>query len=123
MNTTRSISRIAAYSLAAALAGMAPALRAEQAKPPCPDGPGWMAGYGMGHGMMGGYGMGPGMMMGSYWGSGLDLTSEQQTRVNKIQDDTRKLHWNLMNEMMNQQARLRDLYLAPKRNDGAIDTA
>jgi len=143
MNTTRSFSRIAAYSLAAALAGTAPALKAEQAKPPYPDGPGtmWgygmgpgmmggygmgpgmMGGYGMGPGMMGGYGMGPGMMMGPYWGSGLDLTDEQQTRINKIQDDTRKSHWNLMNEIQNQQARLRDLNLEPKRNDAAIDSA
>jgi len=138
MNTTRSFSRIAAYSLAAALAGTAPALQAEEVKRPCPDGygmgPGMMGGYGMGPGMMGGYGMGPGMMgggqgmgpgmmMGPYWGSGLDLTSEQQTQVNKIQDDTRKSHWNLMNEMMNQQAKLRDLNQAPKRNDAAIDSA
>jgi len=138
MNTTRSFSRIAAYSLAAALAGTAPALQAEEVKRPCPDGygmgPGMMGGYGMGPGMMGGYGMGPGMMgggqgmgpgmmMGPYWGSGLDLTSEQQTRVNKIQDDTRKSHWNLMSEMHNQQARLRDLNLAPKRDDAEIDSA
>ena len=98
-------------------------------------GPGMMGGYGMGPGMMGGYGgygMGPGMMggygmghgmMGPYWGSGLDLTQEQQTRVNQIQDETRKAHWTLMGEMMNQQARLRDLNLAPKRDDAAIDAA
>ncbi len=94
-------------------------------------GPGMMGGsggYGMGPGMMGGYGgygMGPGMMgmMGPYWGSGLDLSPEQQTRINKIQDDTRKAHWALMGEMMNQQARLRDLNQAPKRDEAAIDRA
>lgn len=95
-------------------------------------GPGMMGGYGTGSGMMGGYGMGSGMMggygighgmMGPYWGSGLDLTQEQQTRVNQIQDETRKAHWTLMGEMMNQQARLRDLYQAPKRDDAAIDQA
>ena len=143
MNTTRSFSRIAAYCLALALGGTAPALQAEQPNPQYPYGPGMMGGYGMGPGMMGGYGMGPGMMggygmgpgmmggygmgpgmmMGGYWGSGLDLTSEQQARINKIQDDTRKSHWNLMGEMMDQQARLRDLYQAPKRNDAAIDAA
>jgi len=91
-------------------------------------GPGMMGGYGgygMGPGMMGGYGgygMGPGMM-GPYWGSGLDLSVEQQAKVNKIQDETRKAHWALMGEMMNQQARLRDLYQAPKRDDAAIDRA
>ena len=87
-------------------------------------GPGMMGGggYEMGSGMMG-YGMGPGMMMGPYWGSGLDLTAEQQARINKIQDETRKAHWALMGEMMNQQARLRDLNLAPKRDNAAIDAA
>ncbi|MHB1093281.1 Spy/CpxP family protein refolding chaperone [Thiobacillus sp.] len=85
-------------------------------------GPGMMGGgYGMGPGMMGGgYGMGPGMM-GPCWGSGLDLTPEQQARINKIQDETRKAHWAIMGEMMNQQATLRDLNLAPKRDNAAID--
>jgi Spy/CpxP family protein refolding chaperone len=89
-------------------------------------GPGMMGGgYGMGPG--GGYGMGPGMMgggmMGAYWGSGLDLTDQQRAKINKIQDETRKAHWALMGEMMDQQARLRDLYQAPKRDDAAIDAA
>ena len=84
-------------------------------------GPGMMGGGG--YGMMGGYGMGPGMMMGPYWGSGLDLSPEQQARINKIQDETRKAHWALMGEMMNQQATLRDLNLAPKRDNAAIDRA
>ncbi|MBD3811479.1 MAG: Spy/CpxP family protein refolding chaperone [Betaproteobacteria bacterium] len=86
-------------------------------------GPGMMGGgYGMGPGMMGGYGMGPGMM-GPYWGSGLDLTPDQQAKINKIQDETRKAHWAMMGEMMNQQAKLRDLNLAPKRDNAAIDAA
>jgi Spy/CpxP family protein refolding chaperone len=139
MNHTRHFSRLAACSLALALAGTAPPLlAADPPPPPCQGdpgmmggygmGPGMMGGYGMGHGMMGGYGMGPGMMgghgmMGPYWGSGLDLSAEQQTKVNKIQDETRQSHWALMGEMMNQQARLRDLYEAPKRDDAAIDAA
>lgn len=97
-------------------------------------GPGMMGGYGgygmgpgmmggRGYGMMGGYGMGPGMMMGPFWGSGLDLSAEQQARINKIQDETRKAHWALMGQMMDQQARLRDLNLAPKRDNAAIDAA
>lgn len=87
-------------------------------------GPGMMGGYGMGPGMMGGYGygMGPGMM-GGYWGSGIDLTEEQQAKINKIQDETRKTHWALMSAMMDQQAKLRDLYAAPKRDQAAIDQA
>jgi Spy/CpxP family protein refolding chaperone len=152
MKTTRYFSRLAACSLFVALTGTAPALQAEQTDPPKPYGPGMMGGYGMGPGMMGGYGMGQGMMggygmgpgmmggygmghgmmggygmgqgmMGDYWGIGLDLTDEQQAKVNKIQDETRKSHWALMGEMMNQQARLRDLNLAPKRDSAAIDAA
>ena len=136
MNNTRHFSRLAACSLALVLSGTAPALQAaDQPSPPYQNGPGWMGdygmgpgmmggygGYGMGHGMMGGYGMGSGMM-GPCWGSGLGLTEDQQARINRIQDETRKSHWALMNEMMNQQARLRDLYQAPKRDNAAIDAA
>ncbi|MBF3439865.1 Spy/CpxP family protein refolding chaperone [Burkholderia pseudomallei] len=85
-------------------------------------GRGMMGGYGMGPGMMRGDGMGPGMMMGfGGWPSGLDLTSEQRAKINRIQDDTRKAHWALMGDMMDQQAKLRDLYDAPKRDGAAID--
>jgi len=132
MNTTRHFSRLAAYSLLVTLTGTAPALQAEQTDPPYAYGPGMMGGCGMGPGMMGGCGMGPGMkggygmgpgMMGDYWGIGLDLTDDQQAKVNKIHDETRKSNWTLMGEMMNQQARLRDLNLAPKRDSAAIDAA
>ena len=147
MTHSRHFSRLAAYSLAVVLTGMAPTVLAADAEPTPPSppyqggpgmmggygmGPGMMGGYGMGPGMMGGYGMGPGMMggygmgpgmMGAYWGSGLDLTEEQQAKINKIQDETRKLHCALMSEMMDQQAKLRDLYLAPKRDSAAIDAA
>lgn len=119
MNITRP-SRLAAFGLAALLSGTAPALLAADPPPPPQYGPGMMNGYG-------GYGMGPGMMgggmMGPYWGSGLDLTPDQQAKINKIQDETRKAHWALMGEMMNQQAKLRDLNLAPKRDNAAIDAA
>ncbi|MDO9008432.1 MAG: Spy/CpxP family protein refolding chaperone [Thiobacillus sp.] len=129
MNNARHFSRLAAYSLVVGLSGTAPALLADQTRPPCQDGHGMMGGDGMGPGMMGGYGMGPGMMsgygmgpgmMGAYWGSGLDLTDDQQSRVNKIQDETRKSHWAMMRDMMNQQAKLCALYQAPKRDNAAI---
>lgn len=152
MNSTRYFKQLAACSLALALSGTAPGLLADTPKPPCPDdrgmmggygmgmGPGMMGGYGMGPNMMDGYGMGPDMMggmgagmmggygmghgmRGAYWGSGLDLTDEQQAKVNAIQDETRKTHWAMMGEMMNQRARLRDLNLAPKRDEAAIDAA
>ncbi len=127
MNKARFIARLAIPALAVALLGSAPPLLAAQPKnPPPSDGyGGW--GPGMGPGMMGGYGMGMGMgpgMMGGHrwrWGRGLDLTDEQRTSINKIQDETRKSHWALMGEMMDQQAKLRDLHEAPKRDQEAID--
>ncbi|AHI64907.1 Spy/CpxP family protein refolding chaperone [Burkholderia thailandensis] len=83
-------------------------------------GRGMMGGYGMGPGMMRGYG--PGMMMGFGGGPGdLDLTTEQRAKINRIQDETRKTHWALMGNMMDQQAKLRDLYDAPKHDSAAID--
>ena len=87
-------------------------------------GPGMMGGYGMGPGMMGGYGMGPGMgngPMGGYWGRGLDLSEEQRSKVNAIQDEVRKQHWGLMGSMMDEQSRLRDLYEAAKPDSAAIE--
>ncbi|MDQ1314034.1 MAG: hypothetical protein QG662_143 [Pseudomonadota bacterium] len=87
-------------------------------------GPGMMGGYGMGPGMMGGYGMGPGMMGGGY-GKGPqgmpDLSAEQQTKISKIHEETRKKHWELMGMVMEEQARLRALYDAPKPDSAAIN--
>jgi Spy/CpxP family protein refolding chaperone len=62
-------------------------------------------------------------MMGGRMGlyDALDLSDEQQTKINKIQDETRKSHWSIMGEMMDQQAELRDLYSAPKQDSAAID--
>jgi Spy/CpxP family protein refolding chaperone len=86
-------------------------------------GPGMMNGYGMGPSMMGGCGMGPGMM-GEGWGMGPqelpDLSADQRTKIGKIQDETRRKHWELMGQVMEEQARLRDLYDASKRDSGAI---
>ncbi|KAI5915634.1 Spy/CpxP family protein refolding chaperone [Thauera sp. 2A1] len=96
----------------------------------CPPGGG--PGYGMGPGMMWGPGaggpgrMGPGMgigPMGGYWGRGLDLSDEQRSKVNAIQDEVRKQHWGLMGSMMDEQSRLRDLYEAAKPDSAAIEQA
>lgn len=89
------------------------------------EGVGAMGGYGMGPGMMGGYGMGPGMMGGYGMGpQGLsDLSVEQRTKITKIQDETRKKHWELTGQIMEEQARLRDLYEAPKRDSAAVNNA
>src|SRR5512139_1020580 len=77
-------------------------------------GGGWGPGYGMGPGMMGGYGMGPGW--GGYGPQGMpDLSADQRAKIGKIQDETRRKNWALMGQMMDEQAKLRDLYDAPKR--------
>ena len=82
-------------------------------------GGGWGPGYGMGPGMMGGYGMGPGW--GGYGPQGMpDLSADQRAKIGKIQDETRRKNWALMGQMMDEQAKLRDLYDAPKRDSDAI---
>jgi Spy/CpxP family protein refolding chaperone len=111
----------------------------EQASP-CPGygmGPGMMHGWGtgprsmwgggddgyMGRGMMGQgmmYGQGPGMMNGNGPGSGLNLDESQQKKMTQIQDELRKKHWELMGKMNDENARLRDLYQADKRDPDAI---
>lgn len=88
-------------------------------------GPGMMGG-GMGPGMMGGYGEGHGMGMGAqHWARipGMNLSDEQRAKINRIADDTRKAHWTTVGAMMDQQARLRDLYGAQKPDEAAIDDA
>ena len=78
-------------------------------------GPGMMGGeYGMGAGMMGGgYGMGQGMgMMGLHGVYMLDLTDDQRSKINAIQDKMRKQNWEVMGKMMDERSALRDLYNA-----------
>jgi Spy/CpxP family protein refolding chaperone len=99
-------------------------------------GPG--AGYGMGPGMMygpgGGYGMGPGMMYGHGFGYGpammggwamayLNLTDDQQSKIEKLGDELRHKQWDLVGKMMDEQAKLRDLYGAAKFDRSAIAAA
>ncbi len=89
-------------------------------------GPGMMGG-GYGSGMMGG-GYGSGMMGGGWgmmglgggWEDALGLSDDQKTKINRIQDESRRERWALMGSMMDQQAKLRDLYEAPKRDSAAI---
>jgi len=98
------------------------------------QGPGMMMGDGYGPGMMGGQGpgmmmgggYGPGMMMGGGYGPGMmggygaDFTPEQRKEANAIMDQTRKSHWSMMGAMMDEQAKLRDLYAAEKPDREAI---
>jgi len=75
---------------------------------------------GMGMGMTGGMGMG---MMGSMHGAPfqmLDLTSEQRTKINKIHDELRRKNWEALGKIQDEEAKLRDLYAADKRDPKAI---
>jgi Spy/CpxP family protein refolding chaperone len=108
-------------ALVALLAAGAPA----QAEDPdemanCPMG---MMGAGMGRGMMGD-GMPGGMgMMGGMHGAPLhrlDLTPEQRTKINKIHDELRRKNWEALGKVQDEEAKLRDLYAADKRDPKAI---
>lgn len=84
---------------------------------PMTGGPGMgsmMGGMGMGH-MMGGPGM-----RGPQWQNVLDLTAEQREALTRIHEETRKAHWAIMGELMTQQARLRDLVMAPTLDGEAL---
>lgn len=74
----------------------------------------------MGDGMMGGKGMG---MMGGMHGAPfhmLDLTPEQRTKINKINDELRRKNWEALGKVQDVEAKLRDLYAADKRDPKAI---
>jgi Spy/CpxP family protein refolding chaperone len=104
-------------------------------------GPGMMYGPGAGYGpgmmgmMGGGYGMGPSMMgmMGGGYGMGpgmgglpmgyLDLTDDQQSKLVKLGDELRHKQWDLAGKMMDEQAKLRDLYGAAQFDRNAIAAA
>jgi Spy/CpxP family protein refolding chaperone len=79
----------------------------------------------MGGGMMGGMGMGPGGGMGmgmmgmggpgmGMMGMGpvsmLDLSDEQRDKIGKLSDDVRRKNWDTYGKIMDEQAKLRDLY-------------
>jgi hypothetical protein len=89
-------------------------------------GMGMMGGSGMGSGMgmMGGQGMcgGMGMMHGGMGRSMLNLTAEQRKKINTIHDGLRKEHWAIMGKIMDEQAKLRDLFRrkSPIQKDGPV---
>ena len=79
----------------------------------------------MGPGSCGMIGGGAGMMGYGALGA-LDITKDQQAKINKIQDDLRKQHWAIMGKMMDEQAKLRDLYAEEKldaKKIGAVSDA
>jgi Spy/CpxP family protein refolding chaperone len=86
---------------------------------------GMMGGYGVGaDGMMDGqgrgYGMGSGMMGGYGSRADLHLTSEQRSKIAKIQDDVRRKHWDLMGKMQDERSQMNEQYNADPRDDAAL---
>jgi Spy/CpxP family protein refolding chaperone len=81
-----------------------------------------MGGYG--HGMMGGMGMmGGGMMMESPRADmvrRLPLSDEQLAKINKLSDKLHHDNWAAMGSIMDESAKLRDLYETDRRDPDAI---
>jgi Spy/CpxP family protein refolding chaperone len=89
-------------------------------------GPGMMGGYGPGYGpgMMNGYG--PGFGPGARGGvarNPLALSNDQRTKINAIQNQTRKSNWALMGQIQDQQAKIGELSEAPSPDNAAIEKA
>lgn len=83
---------------------------------------GMMGGHmgGMMGGMMGGHGAG---MMGAphmHMIMSLDLNDDQRSKINKLSDELRHNHWATKGLIMDESAKLRDLYAADKRDPSAI---
>lgn len=78
---------------------------------------GSMGGMGTMMGMMGIGGQGM-MGMGPYYM--LDLSEQQRNKITQIQDEMRKKNWDTVGKLMDEQARLRDLYAADKRDPAVI---
>lgn len=79
---------------------------------------GMMSGH-MG-GMMGGHGAG---MMGAphmHMIMSLDLNDEQRSKINKLSDELKHNNWATKGLIMDESAKLRDLYAADKRDPAAI---
>jgi Spy/CpxP family protein refolding chaperone len=94
---------------------------------------GWGPDYGMTPGMMEAMALGPGIacrgpgMMGGVWGMGpwnrAGLSADQRAQINKIRDETRRKNWEWTGRLLDEQARLRDLYDAPKQDAAALSEA
>lgn len=93
-------------------------------------GPGY--GHGMG-GMMDGYGhgmagqmmsgqrsdcgMGPGMMGGYGMRSDLNLSTDQRSKIAKIQNDVRRQRWSMMDKMQDEQSQMHEQYYSDNPDD------
>ena len=73
-----------------------------------------------GHGMMEGFGADMIMEPNMHVLGALNLSKEQQAKVNKLSDDLKHNNWATMGLMNDETAKLRDLYEADKRDPAAI---
>jgi Spy/CpxP family protein refolding chaperone len=81
-------------------------------------------GYGMGGGMMGGYAMGGDEMLGGYGPrADLNLTTEQRSKIAKIQDDVRRKRWDLMGKMQDERSQMNEQFNAEPRDDAALSAS
>lgn len=129
MRTRNTLRQMGSASLVAAALALAPSAQAQGYG----MGPGMMRGYGPGSGMMGpgsgmmdpgsgmmggygDYGTGPGMTGGYGLGqiSRLDLSDQQRDEINKLRDQLRRKHWDIMGKMMDERSKLQDLYSEDK---------
>lgn len=89
-------------------------------------GRGMMYGYGSGYGpgTMGGYGpgFGPGARGGAAWNP-LSLSNDQRSKINAIQNQTRKSNWALMGKIQDEQAKIGEMSEAPSPDNAAIEKA
>ena len=85
-------------------------------------GPGMMNGWGAGWG--GGYGMGPGMMRGhGVAPAGLDLSDEQETRIEKIHAEVADARWSLAGQIFAAAGKLHELLAGEAPDRAAVQAA
>lgn len=85
-------------------------------------GPGMMNGWGGGWG--GGYGMGPGMMRGRGLAAiGLDLSAEQETRIEKIHAEVADARWRLAGQVFAAMGELHELLADEAPDRTAVQAA
>jgi Spy/CpxP family protein refolding chaperone len=131
MNKTRVVLLLAVGLAMGSTMMTASAADAAKAAPRNPVAPGVMGhphmygphdgcGYesGMGHEMMGGMGMMESPRAGMV--RALSLSDEQRAKINKLSDKLQHDNWAAMGAIMDESAKLRDLYEADRRDPAAI---
>ncbi len=112
---TKGLARALLGTVFAVAMAVVPPMALAQSNDQTPQEYGWGGGYGPGmmggYGRFEGYGMGPGMM----WGGPvwlLDLSTAQRDKIFTIQTELRNQNWPLMGQIMDQYAKLGELYNA-----------